>query len=91
MGDMMSVYGLSPAEFHFEARFRNKTKVSKVLRRKVLDRDRHLCLKCGSTALLTMDHINPTSQGGLTRYNNLQTLCRTCNSQKGAARKDYRK
>ena len=35
---------------------------------------------------LTLDHIIPESHGGHTTAENLQTLCRSCNSHKG--RKD---
>ena len=33
---------------------------------------------------LSVDHIRPRSNGGATTMDNLQTLCRRCNSKKGA-------
>lgn len=54
------------------------------LRAAVYERDGHACLRCGRTDDLTLDHIYPWSKGGLDSYENLQTLCRPCNSSKGA-------
>lgn len=51
------------------------------LRRQILDRD-GACVHCGSTENLHIDHIEPFSRGGLTVLENLQVLCRTCNSRK---------
>lgn len=44
------------------------------------------CAKCGKLVgfeNLTMDHIMPVSRGGKTELENLQPLCRRCNSSKG--------
>lgn len=54
------------------------------LRAAVYERDGHACLKCGATDDLTLDHIYPWSLGGADSYSNLRTLCRPCNSSKGA-------
>ncbi len=54
------------------------------LRRVVLDRDEHRCVSCGSADDLTLDHIRPWSLGGEDTEDNLRTLCRPCNSRKGA-------
>ncbi len=54
------------------------------LRKKVLERDRYTCQVCGSQEKLSMDHITPESRGGLSTFDNLQTLCRHCNSSKGS-------
>lgn len=54
------------------------------LRKAVYDRDGHQCLECGTPDDLTLDHIHPWSLGGTDTYDNLQTLCRPCNSRKGA-------
>lgn len=40
---------------------------------------------------LTLDHIKPLVMGGLHTENNVQPLCRSCNSKKGAKEIDYRK
>jgi 5-methylcytosine-specific restriction endonuclease McrA len=51
----------------------------------------HRCLKCGRTDRpLSVDHIIPLSCGGSHRIENLQPLCRNCNSSKGTKRTDYR-
>lgn len=54
------------------------------LRAAVYERDRWRCLHCGTTENLSLDHIWPYSKGGPDTYENLQTLCRPCNSKKGA-------
>jgi hypothetical protein len=50
----------------------------------VFDRDGWRCAFCGSTEDLTIDHIYPRILGGGHGEDNLQTLCRSCNSRKGA-------
>jgi len=37
----------------------------------------------GGDVLLTKDHIVPKSQGGENHIDNYQTLCKSCNEQKG--------
>lgn len=54
------------------------------LRRAVYDRDGNACLHCGAREALSLDHIHPWSMGGKDTLENLQTLCRSCNSRKGA-------
>lgn len=54
------------------------------LRQAVYGRDGHQCLHCGTRDDLTLDHIYPYSLGGEDTLDNLQTLCRPCNSRKGA-------
>ena len=49
------------------------------------------CLACGRGDLpLTVDHVIPLSKGGLNTIDNIQPLCRSCNSSKGANEVDYR-
>jgi 5-methylcytosine-specific restriction endonuclease McrA len=49
------------------------------------------CLCCGSTNKpLTIDHIFPIVHGGLHVKENIQPLCRECNSKKGKNFIDYR-
>lgn len=55
----------------------------KKLRIKVLDRDGWLCALCGAVAN-TVDHIHPRVKGGdMWAMDNLQSLCKSCNSSKG--------
>jgi len=49
-----------------------------------------LCLRCGSLNNISIDHIVPVSVGGLNIIDNLQPLCKKCNSSKGKKTKDYR-
>lgn len=53
------------------------------LRWEVWERDNFTCQICGSRQYLTIDHIIPESKGGKTERDNLQTLCKPCNSKKG--------
>jgi len=63
--------------------YQRKAAISKELRQEVLNRNEHRCVLCGSTIDLTVDHIFPEVFGGHTAAENLQTLCRVCNTQKG--------
>lgn len=48
------------------------------------------CARCGNLAPLTKDHIIPVTQGGPDSIDNIQPLCRSCNSKKGARTTSYR-
>jgi 5-methylcytosine-specific restriction endonuclease McrA len=61
-----------------------KEPISDLVRWKVFMRDNFTCQKCGSHLMLTADHIYPESLGGSSDMSNLQTLCKSCNSEKGA-------
>lgn len=52
--------------------------------RAIFDRDDWTCQHCGTHCNLTVDHIVPRSKGGTDDPSNLQTLCGSCNSRKGA-------
>ncbi|GAA1874822.1 hypothetical protein GCM10009715_22000 [Paeniglutamicibacter psychrophenolicus] len=60
------------------------------LRGQIKERDGYACLQCGVSVasephlLLEVDHIMPVSKGGLSTFENLQTLCWRCNRSKGA-------
>lgn len=62
-----------------------KGRISDELRAAVYARDGHRCVECGSCKRLSVDHIVPESKGGATTLENLQTMCRPCNSEKGAS------
>lgn len=57
--------------------------ISDDLRKAVLDRDNHSCVRCSSTLYLEIDHAVPHGMGGLSVMENLQTLCHGCNQKKG--------
>lgn len=48
------------------------------------------CVKCQSKQGLVKDHINPIYKGGSDSIDNIQPLCRSCNSAKGPENKDFR-
>jgi hypothetical protein len=50
----------------------------------VFQRDAFCCVRCGASDDLTLDHVIALSRGGTNDIDNLQTLCRPCNSRKGA-------
>ena len=70
----------------------------KAQRLRVLDRDGWVCAACGKDLAgddATVDHIVPVAVSGATSWTDdeLVSLCRVCNSRKGAtvgARLDYR-
>ena len=45
-----------------------------------------MCARCGATNDLTADHLIPRAKGG-TVADGLRTMCRRCNSSRGAGRK----
>ena len=57
--------------------------ITEELRDIIYKRDGYECQYCGSKENLVIDHIIPFSKGGKTELNNLQTLCKKCNSEKG--------
>ncbi|KAA8825183.1 HNH endonuclease [Bifidobacterium reuteri] len=61
------------------------------IRLAVYSRDGWKCLRCGSAKNLSLDHVHPWSDGGADSIKNFQTLCRSCNSWKGAREIDFRK
>lgn len=48
------------------------------------------CLACGATERIEMDHIVPIIKGGLNLKDNLQPLCKSCNTRKTTKIIDYR-
>lgn len=60
-----------------------KDKISRSLWKRVMERDGYRCVTCDSHIDLCCDHIVPESKGGPTAFENLQAMCRPCNSRKG--------
>lgn len=73
-GDLWTIGASSPV----------RPRISDRVRRFVYKRDNHRCVECGATENLSLDHIYPYSRGGSDSHENLRTLCRSCNSKKGA-------
>lgn len=61
-----------------------RRKIPQWIRELVYERDEYRCVECAATEDLTLDHIYPWSLGGSDDPHNLRTLCRPCNSSKGA-------
>lgn len=61
----------------------HRTSIPEGIKAFVFDRDEHACRRCGATEDLTLDHVHPWSVGGPDTPDNLQVLCRPCNSSKG--------
>lgn len=55
------------------------------VRDKVMQRDGMKCCDCSSSDNLTIDHIISVIRGGENTVENLQTLCRACNSRKSSS------
>jgi len=68
-----------------QARQIRKKVISQVMRTKVFERDLYRCKHCGTHLDLCADHIVAEANGGPTNLDNLQTLCRSCNSKKGVS------
>lgn len=75
--------GIREAPTLFDALADERPRISDKLRQAVYARDGYRCVKCGSPDDLTADHKWPHSRGGSISLENLQTLCKTCNSSKG--------
>ena len=59
--------------------------ISQAVRWSVFRDDGFACKQCGETEKpLHLDHIIPRARGGGDDRGNLQTLCETCNTSKGA-------
>lgn len=51
-------------------------------RENIFKRDNGICVYCGTTKHLTVDHIIPKSRGGQNSWENLITSCFGCNNRK---------
>ena len=59
------------------------SKINSTAKRRIYRRDGRVCAKCRATTNLTIDHVIPSSLGGVNEDDNLQVLCRKCNQNKG--------
>jgi len=66
-------------------RSRDTRYISDEVRSEIWYRDGGQCVICGASEYLEFDHIIPLSKGGATSVENLQLLCRGCNSRKGSS------
>ena len=61
--------------------------------RELKERHKYTCLRCGKREpeiKLAPDHVLPLAKGGANIIENIQPLCRSCNSKKHAKHIDYR-
>lgn len=72
---------LRPAEVITGPPYKRRS-ISTMRRLKIMLRDGGRCVECESVKELSIDHIVPVSKGGSDEDDNLQTLCRRCNSSK---------
>lgn len=93
--EMIKAFGEMPPAEEIQAASRialrnSKTKgwqkhpITDHIRWKVWERDNFTCRHCGGRTYLAVDHVIAESKGGKLEIENLQTLCRKCNSRKGA-------
>jgi len=61
------------------------TVIPKEVRWEIWVRDNYTCRQCGNRKDLVIDHVIPTTKNGKTEIDNLQTLCRPCNTKKSNA------
>lgn len=61
-----------------------RKKIPASIKKQVMERDEYRCISCGTHIDLCIDHIHPFIAGGGNNVENLQTMCRVCNSKKGA-------
>jgi HNH endonuclease len=73
-----------PAESTEEYVTRMRRELTEQMRWRIFKRDGKVCQWCGSDERLTVDHIFPLNLRGTNDESNLTTLCRSCNSRKGA-------
>lgn len=76
-------YHLHKSTYKFRRRQASYAISKRDVRSRIIDRDGGCCRKCGSDSDLCLDHIVPVVLGGGDSEDNLQVLCRTCNSRKG--------
>lgn len=82
-----STFRLSPIiAVHDRSRIWELGGVFPLTRRRLVARDRNMCLYCGTPvndSTMTIDHVHPRGQGGRHVWENVVTACRRCNQDKG--------
>lgn len=73
---------IPPPENHKNSVCDGYIPLSNTIRNKIKERDGNKCNYCGSVDMLEIDHIIPISRGGNSTEDNLQVLCKSCNSAK---------
>lgn len=68
-----------------------KRYIPEKIRNQVLIFDNNKCLLCGADEDLSVDHIIAVVNGGDNSLENLQTLCRSCNSKKMSDEVNFRR
>ena len=58
--------------------------------KELCDRYGNVCLACSLPKALAADHVIPIAKGGSSNIDNIQPLCKSCNTRKGAKIIDYR-
>jgi len=81
----LSWFWNSREERHENKLVNGPPKIPDNLKWDVWERDDFTCQHCGVRRHLSIDHIIPRARGGETTRENCQTLCRHCNSKKGAS------
>lgn len=81
---VFAIAGYEPPSIVADPNRYTKRIISVKLRRQVYARDGNACRICGAVENLSVDHIHPERHGGTLDLDNLQTLCRPCNSRKGS-------
>jgi HNH endonuclease len=81
--------GLTPSRGSVQT-LRAELRADRSVAFRVFQRDGYRCIRCGTDGTeprndLTVDHVVALSRGGDNGFDNLQTLCRSCNASKGAA------
>ncbi len=61
----------------------NKIMSHRPSRNMIHKRDNHTCQYCGAKENLTIDHVLPSSRGGIDSWENLVCACTSCNTKKG--------
>lgn len=75
-----------PAILRLKHHIRRNFFNSNFSRSALVKRDRSCCQYCGKklpAAQITLDHILPRAQGGITSFTNCVVACQTCNNKKG--------